>query len=42
MSHANGGEGRSVSRAKDWLEVLTIVIMGLATIATAWSGYQAS
>jgi hypothetical protein len=36
-----GDEGRS-ARVYRWVEVLSAVVLSLATVATAWSGYQSA
>ena len=36
------GTPRFVSRREKRLEIITVVILGFAALATAWSGYQAS
>jgi hypothetical protein len=33
---------RPSKRAREWFEVVTVAILALAALATAWSGYQAS
>jgi hypothetical protein len=38
---AHNSEGRSRS-AFDWFEIAATILLALATVATAWSGYQAS
>jgi hypothetical protein len=40
-SQERGDESR-VARADFWLEVVAAVLLALAAVATAWSGYQAS
>jgi hypothetical protein len=34
--------GDAVSRRERWLELATVVLLSLATLLTAWSGYQAA
>src|ERR1700722_19164274 len=35
-------EGEKAPRVERWLELGAIVLLSLATLATAWSGYQAA
>ena len=34
--------GRRGERVERWFEVVTAVMLGVVTVATAWSGYQAA